>query len=139
MVEVMCYDVWDEGTGIHSSFEITRAIIKGMLKLGYKREQLDVGIPFYARPTTEEAIWYDYKEYYDKLDENGCAPDEKNGLIASFNTPEVVYEKTEWTIKTGLGGVMIWHYACDLPADNDASLFNAVARAKKDLSSHGLC
>ena len=72
MVEVMCYDVWDEGTGIHSSFEITQAIIKGMLKLGYKREQLDVGIPFYARPTTEEAYWYDYKEFYDKLDENGC-------------------------------------------------------------------
>ena len=139
MVEVMCYDVWDEGTGIHSSFEITRAIIKGMLKLGYKREQLDVGIPFYARPTTEEAIWYDYKEYYDKLDENGCAPDEARGLIASFNTPEVVYEKTEWTIKKGLGGVMIWHYACDLPADNDASLFNAVARAKTNMLSHGVC
>ncbi|MBR3552915.1 MAG: glycoside hydrolase family 18 protein [Clostridia bacterium] len=76
MVEVMSYDVWDEGTGLHSSFEITRAIIKGMRKLGYKREQLDVGIPFYARPTTEEPIWYDYKEYYDKIDENGYAPDE---------------------------------------------------------------
>ena len=139
MVEVMCYDVWDEGTGIHSSFEITRAIIKGMLKLGYKREQLDVGIPFYARPTTEEAYWYDYKEFYDKLDENGCAPDEAHGLIASFNTPEVVYEKTAWTIRKGLGGVMIWHYACDVPADNDASLFNAVAKAKADMASRGLC
>ena len=139
MVEVMCYDVWDEGTGIHSSFEITRAIIKGMLKLGYKREQLDVGIPFYARPTTEEAYWYDYKEYYDKLDENGCATDEAHGLIASFNTPEVVYEKTAWTIRKGLGGVMIWHYACDVPADNDASLFNAVAKAKADMASRGLC
>ena len=25
---------------------------------------------------------------------------------------------------------MIWHYACDVPADNAASLFNAVSRAK---------
>lgn len=138
MVEVMSYDVWDEGTGLHSSFEITRAIIKGMRKLGYRRNQLDVGIPFYARPTTEEPIWYDYKEYYDKIDENGYAPDEAHGLIASFNTPAVVYEKTQWAIKKGLGGVMIWHYACDLPADNSASLFNAVAQAKRDMAARRL-
>lgn len=135
MVEVMCYDVWDEGTGIHSSFEISRAIIKGMRKLGYKRSQLDMGIPFYARPTTEEAVWYDYKEYYDKLDDDGLAKDTSRGLIASFNTPEVVYEKTRWAAKQGLGGVMIWHYTCDVPAENPASLFNAVYRAKAELSA----
>ena len=39
----------------------------------------------------------------------------------------------------GLGGVMIWHYACDVPADNDASLFNAVAKAKQDMSSRTVC
>ncbi len=139
MVEVMSYDVWDEGTGLHSSFEITRAIIRGMRRLGYKREQLDVGIPFYARPTTEEPIWYDYKEYYDKIDENGYAPDEANGVIASFNTPAVVYEKTEWAIKQALGGVMIWHYSCDVPKGNDASLFNAVARAKQDMAARVVC
>ncbi|MBQ6542999.1 MAG: glycoside hydrolase family 18 protein [Clostridia bacterium] len=133
MVEVMCYDIWDE-YHVHSSFEMTRAVMKGMLKLGYKRSQLDMGIPFYARPTTEEAYWYDYKEYYDKMDENGYAVDPATGLTASFNTPQVVYEKTDWAIKTGFGGVMIWHYACDLPADNAASLFNAAAQAKADLS-----
>lgn len=133
MVEVMCYDIWD-ADHVHSSFEMTRAVMKGMLKLGYQRSQLDMGIPFYARPTTEEAYWYDYKEYYDKMDENGYAVDPATGLIASFNTPQVVYEKTDWAIKIGFGGVMIWHYACDLPADNDASLFNAVAQAKSDLA-----
>ena len=133
MVEVMCYDIWD-ADHVHSSFEMTRAVMKGMLKLGYQRSRLDMGIPFYARPTTEEAYWYDYKEYYDKMDENGYAVDPATGLIASFNTPQVVYEKTDWAIKIGFGGVMIWHYACDLPADNSASLFNAAAQAKADLS-----
>ncbi len=136
MVEVMCYDIWDEDH-VHSSFEMTRAVMNGMLMLGYKRSQLDMGIPFYARPTTEEAYWYDYKEYYDKMDENGYAVDPATGLTASFNTPQVVYDKTEWAIKTGFGGVMVWHYSCDLPADNSASLFNAAAQAKADLAGRG--
>lgn len=131
MVEVMCYDIWD-ADHVHSSFEMSRAMIKGMIELGYKRSQLDMGIPFYARPTTEEAYWYDYKEYYDKLDENGNAIDENTGLTASFNTTDVVYDKTEWAVMMGLGGVMVWHYSCDLPAENDASLFNAVTKAKTD-------
>ena len=113
--------------------------MKGMTDLGYKRSQLDMGIPFYARPTTEEAHWYDYKEFYDKLDKDGLAVDPATGLTASFNTPAVVYEKTDWAIKKGFGGVMIWHYACDLPADNDASLFNQVTRAKNDRISGKIC
>ena len=28
--------------------------------------------------------------------------------------------------------------ACDLPAGNDASLFNAVAKAKKDMAARGV-
>ena len=131
MVELMCYDVW-ESDGTHSSLGNAQSLVKDMLKLGYKRSQIDMGIPFYARPTTHEAIWYDYANYWDKIDENGFAPDEANGVIASFNTQEVVYEKTEWAIKQGLGGVMVWHYNCDVPADNDISLLNAVVRAKTD-------
>lgn len=42
----------------------------------------------------------------------------ENGLLRSF------------------GGVMIWHYNCDVPKGNDASLFNAVARAKRDMAAH---
>ena len=131
MVELMCYDVW-ESDGTHSSLGNAQSLVKDMLKLGYKRSQIDMGIPFYARPTTHDAIWYDYANYWDKIDENGFAPDEANGLVASFNTPKLVYEKTEWAIKQGLGGVMVWHYRCDVPADNDMSLFNAITRAKTD-------
>ncbi len=131
MVELMCYDVW-ESDGTHSSLENAQGLVRDMLKLGYKRAQIDMGIPFYARPTTHDAVWYDYANYWDKIDENGFAPDEANGLVASFNTPELVYEKTAWAIRQGLGGVMVWHYRCDVPADNDMSLFRAIARAKKD-------
>ena len=134
MVEVMCYDLWD-ADGTHSSLSLSQNVMKDMRRHGYKRAQLDMGIPFYARPTTQEAYWYDYAEYYDKMDENGFAADGSTGLIASFNTPDVVEAKTKWVIRKGYGGVMVWHYRCDVPADNEASLFNAVIRAKTNAAS----
>ena len=134
MVEVMCYDLWD-ADGTHCSLGLSQNVMKDMLKHGYKRAQLDMGVPFYARPTTQEAYWYDYAAYYDKIDENGLATDESTGLTASFNTPAVVEAKTEWVIRQGFGGVMVWHYRCDVPADNEASLFNAVLRAKTKAAS----
>ena len=133
MVELMSYDNWDEN-GFHATMQLAKDDVKGMLKLGYKLHQIDLGMPFYARPTTKEAVWYDYRAYWDQLDENGLAEDTQRGLTASFNTPELIFEKTQWAIETGLGGVMIWHYACDVPAENDASLFNAITRAKTALS-----
>ena len=139
MVELMCYDIWDSD-GTHSSLAQTQSLVRDMRRLGYKRSQIDMGVPFYARPTTREAIWYNYVNCWDKMDENGLMEDEANGLIASFNTPEVVYAKTEWAIRQGLGGVMVWHYSCDVPADNDMSLFNAISRAKADgLATERFC
>ena len=134
MVELMCYDNWDD-EGFHSTMELAKQDVTNMVKLGYKLRQIDLGLPFYARPTTKEGRWYDYRVYWDKIDENGLAVEESTGLIVSFNTPELIYEKTQWAIETGLAGVMIWHYHCDVPADNDASLFNAITRARTDLAS----
>ena len=131
IAEVMCYDLWDSD-GKHATMNVMKDVMKQMRKHGYKRAQLDAGLPFYARPTTEDAYWYDYKDYYDKIDEDGLVTDENTGLTASFNTPEVIYEKTRWAIRNGYGGVMVWNYGNDVPADNDASLFNRIAQAKTD-------
>ena len=133
MVELMCYDNWDD-QGFHSTMELAKQDVRDMVKLGYKLHQIDLGLPFYARPTTKEARWYEYRAYWDKIDENGLVEDPDTGLIASFNTPELIYEKTRWAIETGLGGVMIWNYACDVPPENPRSLYNAITNAKADLS-----
>lgn len=128
-VQLMDYDLWDR-TGQHSTIGIGRGTVEEMLEIGFSKEQIDLGLAFYARPTTQDAVWYDYKDYYDKMDRYGFAPDETNGLTASFNTPRDIFLKTYWANRNGLGGVFVWHYACDVPADNGASLFNAIARAK---------
>ena len=132
MVEVMAYDIWDKD-GTHSSLRGAKQCVRQMLLEGYKKEQLDLGIPFYARPTTKEAYWYGYNGYYTQLDEKGFCKDDATGLTFSFNTYDMVYEKTQWAINRGLGGAMVWHYSCDIPKDNELSLFNAIYNAKNDM------
>lgn len=124
-IELMSYDLWDDD-GTHSSYEIARDDINKMAEDGYDKAKIDLGVPFYARPTTEEAIWYNYSDYVDKIDEKGFAKDEENNLIASFNTYDVIAKKTQLAMDSGVGGMMVWHYACDVPADNAKSLFNAI-------------
>lgn len=124
-IELMSYDLWDDD-GTHASYEIAQDDINKLVEAGYDKAKIDLGVPFYARPTTQEAIWYNYSDYVDKIDDKGFAKDEGNNLIASFNTYDTVAKKTQLAIDSGLGGMMVWHYACDAPADNAKSLFNAM-------------
>lgn len=124
-IELMSYDLWDDD-GTHASYEIAEDDIKTLVKAGYDKAKIDLGVPFYARPTTQEAIWYNYFDYVDKIDEKGFAKDEENNLIVSFNTYDTVAKKTQLAMDSGVGGMMVWHYACDVPADNAKSLFNAI-------------
>lgn len=138
MVEAMAYDMWDKD-GTHASVKAMKQVVRQMILEGYKREQIDIGVPFYARPTNQGAYWYGYNGWYDKLDEKGFCYDEGTGLTFSFNDYDTVYEKTQWAIARGLGGVMVWHYGCDVPADNAFSLFNAMKNAKNDMIAGAVC
>lgn len=131
MFEVMSYDLWDDD-GNHATTQIAKDDIEKFVKKRYDKAKLDLGVPFYARPTTEEAYWYDYKSYYDKMSDNGLYQDADTGLTFSFNTYDVIKEKTQYALENGLGGMMIWHYSCDVPADNEKSLFGAIDSAKQE-------
>ncbi len=124
-IELMSYDLWEED-GTHASYNIAAGDINKLVEAGYDKAKIDLGVPFYARPTTQEAIWYNYSDYVDKIDEKGFAKDAENNLTVSFNTYDLIAQKTRLAIDSGLGGMMVWHYACDAPADNEKSLFNAI-------------
>lgn len=132
MVEVMAYDIFDDD-GTHSSIELTKCCVIQMLLNGYKKEQMDLGLPFYGRPVNKEAYWYGYGPYTNEIDEKGLVYIPERDLTFSYNTYDVIYEKTTWAIRFGMGGVMAWHYACDAPASDEKSLFNAVYNAKTDM------
>lgn len=129
--EVMSYDLWDDD-GNHATMEIAQDDIEKFVKKGYDKAKLDLGVPFYARPTTKEAFWANYKDYYESLSEDGLCKDEETGYTLSFNTYDVIKEKTQYALENGIGGMMVWHYSCDVPADNEKSLFSAMDSAKNE-------
>lgn len=127
-LELMLYDMSDEN-GRHSTYE-------DMKKLAFKTglhafpfDKINIGLPFYARPADMSAYWYDYSNYYDKLDENGWYHCDNIGKDFWFNTPDVIEKKTDFAINNGFGGVMIWHYSCDVPSSSEGSLLRAIGKS----------
>ena len=138
LATIMSYDLWDD-EGDHASVQLAKDDIEKVRKAGYDMSKVDLGVPFYARPTTHEAFWYDYKTYIEDIDQKGFYVDkglkedgtEKTGLTFKFNSPEMIKEKTDLALEQGLGGIMIWHYSCDVPSNDDRSLFNAIDNQKQ--------
>ena len=126
--EVMLYDMIDE-EGKHATYEDTVTAVQKVGIYGMPFEKVNVGLAFYSRPTDMSAYWYGYNGCYEEIDENGWYHCDETNKDFWFNTPEVVESKTEYAINNGFGGVMIWHYNCDLPASHEGSLLRAVGTA----------
>ena len=123
--EIMLYDMIDE-EGRHATYEDTVKAVQKVGIYGMPLEKVNVGLPFYSRPTDLSAYWYGYNGCYEEIDENGWYHCETINKDFWFNTPDVIEAKTEYAIKNGFGGVMIWHYNCDLPSSHELSLLRAV-------------
>lgn len=133
LVALMSYDNFDDVTHYHSSLNHAKKDVSRMLNnKKFDRAKLLLGVPFYGIPIDGDIDWYDYASYYDKLDENGLYKDEDRNLTFSFNTYDIIYDKTKYAIDEQLAGMMVWHYACDLPASNSLSLFNAISQSITD-------
>ncbi len=128
--ELMAYDFVDEN-GKHATYEDTVKILEETDFGGIDRDKINVGLPFYSRPTDMDAYWYGYNGYYKEIDEDGWYHCSETNKDFWFNTPEVVEKKTDYAVNNGYGGVMVWHYNCDLPSTEDGSLFRAIGDAVK--------
>ena len=128
--ELMVYDNY-HSEGRHSTYEtVTESMYKVGLA-GIPAEKVDLGLPFYARPTDRGAYWYPYSGYYNEMTEDGWYTDENIGKTFWFNTPEVIEQKTRYAVNEGYGGVMIWHYTCDFASSHEASLLGTIGRVVK--------
>ena len=124
-IELMTYD-FNDADGRHATFEDTVTHIEKNAVQKLPAEKVNIGLPFYARPTDLSAYWYGYNGYYKEIDENGWYTCPETGKDFWFNTPDVINRKTEYAIANGYGGVMIWHYNCDIPITDENSLFRAI-------------
>lgn len=123
--EIMLYDMNDEN-GRHSTYEDMADLVRKVGFYGIPLEKVNIGLPFYSRPTDMSAYWYGYNGCYGQIDENGWYHCNDTGKDFWFNTPDVIAQKTDFAIKNGYGGVMIWHYNCDLPSTHEDSLLRAI-------------
>ena len=126
--EIMLYDMIDE-EGKHATFKDTVNAVQKVGIYGMPLEKVNIGLPFYSRPTDLSAYWYGYNACYEEIDEDGWYHCDNIDKDFWFNTPDVIEEKTDYAIKNGFGGVMIWHYNCDLPSSHELSLLRAVNRS----------
>lgn len=129
--ELMFYDFVDN-EGRHATFDSTKGLVEKIGFNGIPAEKVNIGLPFYSRPTDMSAYWYAYNGCYGQIDENGWYHCETTGKDFWFNTPDVIEKKTSFAYEYGYGGVMIWHYNCDLPSSHEDSLLRAVDTALKN-------
>lgn len=127
-LEIMTYDFVDS-EGRHATYEGTIDLVKKIGLYGIPLEKVNIGLAFYSRPTDMSTYWYGYNGCVDEIDENGWYHCEQTGKDFWFNTPDVIKAKTDYAIANGYGGVMIWHYNCDLPSSDERSLLRAVGQS----------
>lgn len=123
--ELMTYDYVD-ANGKHATYEDTVAQLEQIKDKGVPLSKINIGLPFYSRPTDLSAYWYGYNSCYEEITEDGWYHCDKINKDFWFNTPEVISQKTQYGIDNGFGGVMIWHYSCDLPSTHEGSLLRAI-------------
>ena len=129
--ELMTYDYIDE-QGRHATYEDTIKMLHQLGLKGMPFYKVNVGIPFYSRPTDLSAYWYGYNGCYENMTEDGWYHCNETDKDFWFNTPDVVAQKTDYCIQNGFGGVMIWHYNCDLPSTHEDSLLKAIGETVKN-------
>lgn len=121
-IEIMSYDLFDS-TGNHSSFT-SGAVqpVEYFLDKGFKPEQINLGLPFYARPTDGSGVWinYDNPEYtpVDRFQNYS------NGMW--FSGTQMTMDKTAYAIEKGLGGMMIFTATEDVEYSNELSLLKSI-------------
>lgn len=130
-IEIMSYDLFDEN-GNHSSF-ISGAVqpVQFFLDKGFKPEQINLGIPFYARPYDGGGIWINY-------DDPNYTPSDRFQNLSNemwFSGTQMTYDKTAYAIENELGGMMIFTATGDISYSEDNSLLKAIKSAIEDRST----
>ena len=136
-VEIMSYDDTWSFPNAHAEFaSVGGALaVKSFIENGYDLSKCDLGLPFYGRTHNGEEAWPSYEQIAADLDNNPfknriaksyLTGDTSGEITTSFNSVQMIRDKTAFANDYGLGGVMVWHYSCDVPYESDLSLFKAI-------------
>lgn len=136
-VELMLYDGFDSH-GYQATFPYAVEGVEKLLSRGFKKEQIDLGVPFYSRPINGHEYWGGYADFVDQIGKyNNLVPyngfDHSNLPMTApqyFNSYQMIADKTAFAVDANIGGMMIWHMTCDTPYNHQYSLFRAIQETK---------
>ncbi|MEG0546431.1 MAG: glycoside hydrolase family 18 protein [Oscillospiraceae bacterium] len=139
VAEVMTYDNMQRDIdGHHSEFYIDGPnAIYHFVDKGFKLSQLNLGLPYYARPVDGTGYWKNYKDEVSQMDRftnvvHGDYEDldwkQKTITVKDrfYNGCQMVEDKTAFCIYSGVGGIMVWHIGTDVPDSHELCLSKTV-------------
>lgn len=138
-VNVMAYDLFDD-RGDHANIQWgTVSSTKALMKSGFKKSQLLMGIPTYGRTVDGSAYsWPVVRGNEEVLGKfNSIVKDntftDDNGETQTYDAYIQSYaearDKTAYAESAGLGGVMIFRAKCDSPYTYEYSIHRAIKDA----------
>ncbi len=120
-VNAMAYDIYDNA-GRHSSYNLAKTAIIYFSELGFKREQIVVGLPFYPRTMDEtRQIWSNYDGVAKRW--RGSVKPWVNVVSNRtwtyyFNGANMIRDKVYMSMEEGASGVFCWNMRSDVANDN---------------------
>jgi len=133
-VNLMTYDIFDS-RGDHCNIYVgTVESAAGLLKKGFPKDKLYLGLPFYGRTVNKsEYAWPLYSDDFDLGKWDNFVPDyaymadgTEEVADAYLNGYAMIRDKTATAIAMDLGGVMIFRAKCDMPYSYEFSLHRAI-------------
>ena len=107
-VHLMSYDYGKK----HSTLRNAKEHVEGMLKRGFMRHQLVLGIPGYGRNVNDLGDVKTYSEIVPTILDQNEDSDIHDNIY--FNNLKTVRKKVRYAVKQGLGGVFLWEAGHDL-------------------------
>lgn len=133
IVNMMTYDIFDQD-GQHASFwSCAVQGAKYLESIGFSKQQINIGIPFYGTQTDALMEQYIYKnaskfDYYENTYTFASYYDGSPTEVY-FNSPAMVRDKTAYALLNEYGGIMVWHFSCDTDYASPYSLWRAAYKA----------
>lgn len=125
-VNVMAYDYFNFGDNRHASYALSQHCLTYFTELGFKSEQLILGIPFYRR--TMDAT-HQHGGGYNTIAERwrkGVKPwvnvVTNKTWVYYFNGPNMVRDKVYFAMNNKMGGVFCWSMRNDIANNNPYGL-----------------
>lgn len=134
-INIMSYDMhgFDEKLRMNSRFFVCQYSLDYFVGLGFKPEQLTLGLPFYCRiydGTTSQGGG-GYKWIINRFRggiNNWINRVDTGSQVFSFNSPDMIRDKTYFAMENQMAGVFCWCMGSDVGHDDPRSLSLTVGK-----------